>query len=192
MMRQHHFTALVVLFLGVWATGLIVIAQEQQTLPDQPAHGGYFDTEQQTWVDITDEGRELMQQLQQQQASGVCQDTFIPIPSAENPLLCISFIRRGPSGYQDASLTCRMLGQQGSLGRIATYEDLSQVYLQRVDLRATFSPRGVWLGHLTGDNQALCGNQDIPPPGFRFDFDGTCNRRLGSRIFFCAHDPFAR
>jgi hypothetical protein len=187
-MRRHYLAAWVALILGIWATGLIVFAQEQQ---GQQGQGGFFDPEQQILVDITDEGQELIQQLQQEQAPGVCQDTFIPIPSASNPLLCISFIRRGPIGYQAASLTCRLLGQQGSLGRIATYEDLSQLYLQRPDLAATFSPRGIWLGHLTADNQTLCGNADIPPFSRIFDFDGTCSRLRSLRTFFCAHDPFA-
>src|SRR5688572_26829196 len=101
-MRRHYFAAWFVMLLGIWATGLNVFAQERQDLQGPPGQGGFFDSEQQTWVDITDGSEELMQQLN---ASEVCQDTFLAIPSEDDPRLCISFIRRGPTGYQDASLT---------------------------------------------------------------------------------------
>jgi hypothetical protein len=101
-MRRHYLTALVALFLGVGAIGLIALAQETQEPQALQEHGGFFNTDRQIWVDITDEGLAQIQQLQQQQGSELClQDpigsfpsSFLLIPSEDNPLLCISFLRR--------------------------------------------------------------------------------------------------
>jgi hypothetical protein len=107
--------------------------------------------------------------------------------------LCIHEVPRAPRVFLDAVTLCRNRG-----ARIATLEDLQYVYdnlrITFPELVPSYNPLNRWLGNVTGDNEALCGNSAVETvgdiPGFRFDFDGRCSRRLpNSRSFWCAHDP---
>jgi hypothetical protein len=187
-MRRQYLVAFVALIIGIGIAGSMVIAQEEE------GQGGFFDADQQSWVPMTAEGRAQLQELQPT-IDPFCLSEFMPIPSPGNPLMCISPVVRGTSNYPNAIVTCRMLGQ-GSNGRIATYEDLTLLYLTRADLAPSFNAGSgavsKWLGNITADDQALCGNANIlsPTSAARFNFDGNCNRaRPNTHTFFCAHDP---
>jgi hypothetical protein len=106
--------------------------------------------------------------------------------------LCIHEVPQSPLSFLRAVTLCRNRG-----ARIATFEDLQYVLTNLAstfpELIPAYNPQGRQLGNLTGDNQALCGNESITVPGdprgFRFDFDGTCVRNGPPRSFWCAHDP---
>jgi len=114
--RRHcrSIVIIVIALLGVMATGKIALAQNPRE-------------------------NVVVQQLLEHQRSTICRDGYL-LATPDMPLLCIDTRRRGPETYQNALVDCRRRGNQGSLGRIATFDDLSLVYLVMPDVAAEYSP----------------------------------------------------
>lgn len=99
--------------------------------------------------------------------------------------LCISNNVQNATRYDFAQRRCRV-----QRGHVATYEDLYYLYIHST-LDASYNPNGRWIGNMTGDDQALCGNRSITFNGDpdQNNFEGTCNKS-NNRNYWCAHDRF--
>jgi hypothetical protein len=98
--------------------------------------------------------------------------------------LCISADPISARQFNVAMITC-----QGQKARVASYGDLSFVYLAS-QLDARYNPSGRWIGpDLVSDDRALCGNRSITGNNDpdQNNFEGTCNKS-DNRQFWCAHD----
>ena len=115
--------------------------------------------------------------------TGACRPGFMAARAGAANRLCIRTLALGAQRYDNAASDCQNLES-----RLCSYEDLFYRYRFGAGI-VSHNPLGAWIGNMTGDGEALCGNRAITADGDadRNDFEGTCGK-ADLRPFWCCHD----